>query len=73
MKRKYYTVAMRKETYLRLKEGTRGGATFDQVITGLLDLHTEEISAAELKIVRQRLKTFQGRDWREVRKSLGDD
>ena len=74
MKSKYRTVAMRKQTYLRLKAYTRGGATFDQVITDLLDLQPEEeVTKAELREFRRRARTFQGRDWREVRKALGDD
>jgi len=74
MKRKYYTVAMRKQTYLRLKAYTRGGATFDQVLKDLLDMQpVEEVTAAELKEIEHRFRTFQGRPWSEVRKSLGLD
>jgi len=74
MRRRYYTVAMRKQTYLRLKQYTRGGATFDQVITDLLDMQpVETVTAAELKELEHRFKTFRGRPWSEVRKSLGLD
>jgi hypothetical protein len=73
MKRKYYTVAMRKQTYLRLKEYTRSGATFDQVINGLMDdWHFEDVSPAEMRMIRQRLRTYDGVPWQEVRKALGD-
>jgi len=74
VKQKYHTVAMRKQTYLRLKAYTRGGATFDQVITDLLDMQpVEHITKAELRLIRHRFKTFNGVPWEDVRRALGDE
>jgi predicted CopG family antitoxin len=74
MKRKYHTVAMRPETYERLKAYKLGASTYDEVLNELMDaLPLEEVSEAEIKEIRRRMKDLKGRDWREVRKSLGDD
>jgi hypothetical protein len=72
MSKKYKTVAMRPETYARLKEYCRDGATFDQVINSLMDdWHFEDVTPAELREIRHRSRTFKGRPWAEVKKSLG--
>jgi predicted CopG family antitoxin len=76
MKRKYQTVAMRPETYERLKAYKMGGSTYDKVLNQLMDaLPLEEVSEAEIKEIRRRMRDIKGkgRDWREVRKELGDD
>ncbi len=74
MKSKYHTVAMRRQTYERLKDYKMGGGTYDQVLNELMDaLPLEEVSDELLAEHRRRLKDFRGRDWREVRKLLGDD
>jgi hypothetical protein len=76
MKRKYHTVAMRPETYARLKAYKMGNTTYDKVLNQLMDaLPLEEVSEAEIKEIRRRMKDIKGggRDWREVRKALGDD
>ena len=74
MKRKYYTVAMRRQTYERLKDYKVGGGTFDQVLNELMDdVPLEKVSKELLALHRQRLKTFKGRPWKEVEKSLGLD
>lgn len=74
MRRKYYTVAMRRETYQRLKEYKQSDRTYDTILNQLMDAWPlEEVSEAEMKEIEHRLKTFKGRDWRKVRKALGDD
>ena len=74
MKKKYYTVAMRRQTYERLRNYKMGGSTFDKVLNELMDAYPLEVVSAEfLREVKHRSRTFKGRPWREVRKSLGDD
>ena len=74
MSRKYHTVAMRPETYERLKAYRLGGSTYDTVLNELMDaLPLEEVSEAEIKQIRRRMKDLKGREWRSVRKALGDD
>jgi hypothetical protein len=74
MKQKYHTVAMRRQTYERLKDYKMGGGTYDQVLNELMDaLPLEEVSKEFLAEHRRRMKDLRGTDWREVRKSLGDD
>ena len=74
MKSKYRSVAMRKDTFERLKAYKMGGGTFDQVLNELMDaLPLEEVAESVLAEHRRRMATFKGRDWKEVRKSLGDD
>ena len=74
MKKKYHTVAMRRQTYERLKNYRMGGSTFDKVLNELMDAYPLEVVSAEfMREVEHRLRTFDGIPWREVRKSLGDD
>ena len=74
MKSKYQSVAVRRATFERLKDYKMGGATFDEVLHQLMDaLPIEEVSEEVLAEHRRRLKDLRGRDWKEVRKSLGDD
>ena len=73
MKPKYRSVAMRKDTFERLRSYKMGGGTFDQVLNELMDaLPLEEVAQSVLEEHRRRMKTFEGREWRGVRKSLGD-
>lgn len=74
MKSKYKTVAMRRRTFERLQDYKWGGATFDEVLNDLMDRQPlEEVTEEVLREHRRSLRGFQGRDWRQVRKSLGDD
>lgn len=74
MKSKYHSVAVRRATFERLKDYKMGGATFDEVLNQLMDaLPLEEVSQEVLREHRRSLRGFKGRDWKEVRKSLGDD
>jgi hypothetical protein len=74
MKQKYYTVAMRRQTYERLKDYKMGGGTYDQVLNQLMDaLPLEEVSEEVLKEHRRRLKSSRWVSLEEVRKALGDD
>ena len=74
MKSKYQSVAVRRDTFERLKAYKWGGATFDQVLNNLMDAQPlEEVTEKVLREHKRRLRTFKGRDWKEVRKSLGDD
>ena len=73
MKAKYKTVAMRRETYARLCKYRGNDETFDLVLNQLMDAWPlEEVSARELRTIRHRSRTFDGRDYREVFKALGD-
>jgi hypothetical protein len=70
----YKTVAVREDTYERLRGYKMGGATFDKVLNDLMDaVPLEEVSKATLRQHRRRLRTFRGRSVGEVRKALGDD
>ena len=74
MKSKYQSVAVRRDTFERLRAYKMGGATFDDVLNDLMDAQPlEEFAAEVIKEAKKRLRTFKGRDWKEVRKSLGDD
>ncbi len=74
MKSKYQSVAVRRDTFERLRAYKWGGATFDQVLNSLMDAQPlEEFTKKVLREHKRRLRTFKGRDWRDVRKSLGDD
>ena len=74
MKQKYFTVAMRRQTYERLKNYKMGGSTFDRVLNELMDAYPLEVVSAEfLREIKRRSRTFKGVPLSEVRKSLGDD
>ena len=74
MKSGYHNVPVRKDTFERLRAYKMGDATYDQVLNDLMDAQPLEVVAESvLREARRRMKNFRGRDWREVRKSLGDD
>lgn len=74
MKSVYRNVPVRKDTFERLKAYKMADATYDQVINQLMDaLPLEEVAGWVLREHRRRMKDLRGRDWKEVRKSLGDD
>ena len=74
MKKRYHTVAMRRQTYERLKDYKMAGGTYDEVLNQLMDaLPLEEVSEEVLKEHRRRLKSSDWVTLEEVRKALGDD
>jgi len=74
MSHPYKNVPVRPATWQRLRAYKMGGATFDDVLNDLMDsVPLERVAKKVLREAKRRLKTFQGMDWREVRKSLGDD
>lgn len=74
MKRKYYTVAMRRQTYERLKNYRMGGSTFDKVLNELMDAYPLEVVSAEfLREIKRRSRSSKWVSLAEVKKSLGDD
>ena len=65
----YKTVPVTEKTYRRLKDYKMGGATFDEVLTELMRSVPVEVVAE--RVVREhyaRLRTFEGRPWREILK-----
>lgn len=71
----YKNFPVREETWQRLRAYKMGGATFDEVVKDLLDsVPLEEVSEEVIREHKRRMRSRKGwKDWREVRKSLGDD
>jgi hypothetical protein len=74
MSHPYKNIPVRQATWQRLRAYKMGGATFDEVLNDLMDsVPLERVAKKVLREAKRRLKTFQGTDWRKVRKSLGDE
>ena len=74
MKSAYKNVPVREDTFERLRAYKMGDATFDALLNELMDaVPIEKVAARAVREHKRRMKTFKGRDWRDVRSSLGDD
>lgn len=73
MPSRYKTIPLRPRTYARLTAYKWGGASYDDVLNNLMDsVPLERVSDRVLREHDARMKTRQGRDWRAVKKALGD-
>lgn len=71
---KYHNVPVLESTWLRLRDYKVRSQTYDAVLNGLMDsVPLEMVSKEVLAEHRRRLKSNDWKDWREVRKELGDD
>lgn len=67
----YKTIPLRPDTWERLRDYKMGGATYDDVLNELMDaLPMDRITAKALRVHDERMRTFKGRDWREIRKDV---
>lgn len=70
----YKMVPVRPETLERLKGYKMASATYDQILNELMDaVPIEKIARKVVREHRQRMRSRHWKDWREVRKKLGDD
>lgn len=65
----YRTIPVRPDTWARLRDYKMGGASFDAVLNDLMDaVPVERISKELIKEHRERLKTFKGASFRNLRR-----
>jgi len=74
MNHPYKNVPVRQATWQRLRAYKMADATFDEVLNLLMDsVPLERVAQRVIREHKRAMKNFKGTDWREIRKSLGDD
>jgi hypothetical protein len=71
---RYHNVPVLESTWHRLRDYKMVSATYDEVLNQLMDsVPLETVTEDILAEHKRRLKSKDWKDWREVRKQLGDE